>query len=108
MAFQIVLFKIHIDVKPVHNKCQINSIANFLNSDNTYYRINGIGEWAALAMGMPKVRVLNGFSIYFSNEHRWQLENLLKRKITELRPHWILFGSFRRWNKNIILETTRS
>ena len=53
-------------------------------------------------MGMPKVKVTNGFSLYFSKEHRWLLENLFKMKITALRPHWIEMVDIGKWNKQII------
>jgi len=102
IVIQVVFFKTHNDVKPVNNKAKLKKIATILNEDKSYYRIWDAGHWwTRNAMGMPKVRALNGFSLYFSNEHRWQLENLLQRKVVELRPHWVNIGAITDWNENV-------
>lgn len=101
LVIQLVFFKTTNDVKPVNNKTKLKKIAAVLNQDNSYYRIWGTGDWSRDAMGMPRVRALNGFSLYFSNEHRWQLENTLHRKVVKLRPHWVNIGAITDWNENV-------
>ena len=103
---QVSLFKVDVmsKVRPVDNKVKIRKFEQILRNDKSYYAIWGLGNWSKRSIGMPKVRALNGFSMYFSREHRWQLSSLLGKEAVALRPHWTegRNEAFHKWNKNIV------
>jgi hypothetical protein len=101
-AAQIVLFRLENNMKPARNEVRLPRIARVLNNDGSYYSLWGLGHWAQTSIGMPKVRSLKAFSLYFSREHRWQLENLFQKEITALRPHWVGTVPFHSWDSKTI------
>jgi hypothetical protein len=91
LVLQCTVFSVPTDSSMVENKTTYPAIARYLNQDTTYFRIwSGYFNHAgAVELGMPGVRTINGYSKYFSKEHRNALTLLYKKEITDLRSSWI-------------------
>ena len=52
--------------------------------------------------GMAGIRNINGFSMYFSEEHRRTLDLLYGIKSDAMRPHWVKVPALSRWNPGMV------
>jgi hypothetical protein len=102
IATQVFLFRVDSKLPGVKNKPAMPAINDVLINDHSYFRVVRLGTNREI-LGIPKVEQLNGFSHYFSREHRWQLENLFNKNIGVLRPHWVKpERDIRKWDEKMM------
>jgi hypothetical protein len=92
---QVFCFKTINEVAPTPNKNGLresNVIKKILENDNSYFRIWGVDIRAQHLINLPLVKSLNGFSMFFKNEHRWQLSSVFNTNINDLRPHFFTWN----------------
>jgi hypothetical protein len=76
-------------------------IKSILHGDESYFRM--LSNYRNHSnYYLPTIRKLSGFSLFFSNEHRWALETLYGFPVRVSRPHWVKGGPTKSWNRSML------
>jgi hypothetical protein len=89
IAVPLIFFRPYSEMHRLKNQDLPDQYKDYLLSDQSEFRVSLLNKGQGNQIGIPKISNLNGFSMYFSNEHREMLGRLYGREISELRPHWV-------------------
>lgn len=99
VAVPLIFFRPYSEMHSLKGQKLPEQYKKYLLGDQSEFRVFLLNQGQGNQLGIPQVSNLNGFSMYFSNEHREMLGILYDREINELRPHWVRpLPSLELWN----------